>query len=271
MEVIALVNQKGGVLKTTTTANLGIGLAALGKKVLLIDADPQGSLTTALGFKQPDELPQSLATVMEKYIYNKPVAPGEGLLQHEEGVDLMPANDQLDDMDITLVAVPRREYILKKYVDAQRPNYDYILIDCRPSLSMMTMNAMAAADSLLIPVQTQYSPLKGLERLIRSYGQVVDEDINPDLKIKGIVMTLYDNTSLAEQSVNNVRNFYGKAVHVFDSIIPKSTKSAEAAAHGVSVYRHDPRGKAAQAYMNLTKEVKNYGKSRGRDRATEAR
>ena len=271
MEVIALVNQKGGVLKTTTTANLGIGLAALGKKVLLIDADPQGSLTTALGFKQPDELPQSLATIMEKTIFGQPVAPGEGLLHHQEGIDLMPANDQLDDMDITLVAVTRREYILKKYVDTQRPLYDYILIDCRPSLSMMTINAMAAADSLIIPVQTQYSPLKGLERLIKSYGQVVDEGINPDLKIKGIVMTLHDNTSLAEQSVNNVRKFYGQVLHVYDTIIPKSTRSAEAAAHGVSVYRHDPHGKAAQAYMNLTKEVNNHGKSRGRDRGAEAR
>ncbi|MDL2327264.1 ParA family protein [Ruminococcaceae bacterium OttesenSCG-928-A11] len=271
MEVIALVNQKGGVLKTTTTANLGVGLASLGKKVLLIDADPQGSLTTALGFKQPDELPFSLANVMDGYIRGRPVPTDAGILHHEEGVDLMPANDQLDDTDITLVAVPRREYLLKKYVDAQRPNYDYILIDCRPSLSMMTMNAMAAADSLIIPVQTQYSPLKGLERLVRSYGQVVDEGINPNLSIKGIVLTLHDNTSLAQKSVNNVRNFYGQVIHVFDAIIPKSTRSAESAAHGVSVYKHDPGGKAAKAYMQLTKEVTGNGKSRRHDRATEAR
>ena len=176
--VIALANQKGGTGKTTTTVNLGIGLARLGKKVLLIDADPQGDLTTCLGWQDQDSLQTTLATVMGKIIRDEPFTTDEGILHHSEGVDLMPANIELSELEVSLVNAMSREVTLRTYVNEAKKNYDVVLIDCMPSLGMITINALAAADSVIIPVQAHYLPAKGMTQLIKTIGKV-KRQINP--------------------------------------------------------------------------------------------
>ena len=165
-QIIAIANQKGGVGKTTTCANLGIGLAQAGKKVLLIDGDPQGSLTISLGNPQPDKLPFTLSDAMGRILMDEPLRPGEGILHHPEGVDLMPADIQLSGMEVSLVNAMSRETILRQYLDTLKGQYSHILIDCQPSLGMLTVNALAAANRIIIPVQAEYLPAKGLEQLL---------------------------------------------------------------------------------------------------------
>ena len=170
--IIAVVNQKGGTGKTTTTENLGVGLALEGKKVLLVDTDPQASLTVSLGNPYPDDLSPTLSDLMGKIMMEKPIAPGEGILHHPEGVDLVPANIELSGMEVALVNAMSRETILRQYLDTVKQNYDYILLDCMPSLGMLTVNALAAADNVLIPVQAAYLPAKGLEQLLGTINKV---------------------------------------------------------------------------------------------------
>ena len=228
--VLAVSNQKGGTGKTTTCENLGVGLAREGKKVLLVDTDPQASLTVALGYPRPDELSFTLSDAMEKVMLEQPIAPGEGLLHHPEGVDLMPANIMLSGLEVSLVNAMNREKILKQYLDTVRREYDFILLDCMPSLGMLTVNALAAADQVLIPVQAQYLSAKGLEQLLQTISKV-RRQINPKLKIEG----------------NNIK--------VFSTDIPRSVRAAEISAEGRSIFKHDPKGKVAEAYRVLTKEV----------------
>ena len=175
--IIAVTNQKGGVGKSTTCENLGVGLAAEGKKVLLVDTDPQGSLTISMGWQQPDELPTTLSTLMQKSMNDQPIQPGEGVLHHAEGVDLIPANIELAGLEVALVNSMNREKMLKQVLDSAKREYDFILLDCMPSLGMLTINALAAADAALIPVQAQYLSAKGLEQLFadRAEGPAADQ------------------------------------------------------------------------------------------------
>ena len=253
--VIAVVNQKGGTGKTTTCENLGVGLAMEGKKVLLVDVDPQSSLTISMGWPKPDELDTTLATLMGKVLEDKPIQPGEGILHHPEGVDLLPASIELAGMEVGLVNAMSREKVLKQVLEVNKRSYDFILLDCTPSLGMLTINALAAADSALIPVQAQYLPAKGLEQLLQTISKV-RRQINPKLRIEGILMTMTDSrTSFGKEIDALVRQAYGGKIKVFAQGIPRSVRAAETSAEGRSIYAHDPKGKVAEAYRALTKEV----------------
>ena len=249
--VIALANQKGGTGKTTTTVNLGIGLARLGKKVLLIDADPQGDLTTCLGWQDQDSLQTTLATVMGKIIRDEPFTTDEGILHHSEGVDLMPANIELSELEVSLVNAMSREVTLRTYVNEAKKNYDVVLIDCMPSLGMITINALAAADSVIIPVQAHYLPAKGMTQLIKTIGKV-KRQINPALKVDGVLLTLVDGrTNLARQTADTLRQSYGSVLKIYRSEIPVAIKAAEISAAGKSIYAYDKGSKVAQAYQSF--------------------
>ena len=254
-KIIAIANQKGGVGKTTTTSNLGIGLAKQGKRVLLIDADAQGSLTASLGFTEPDKLEETLATVMANIINDVEIKDDYGILRHEEGVDLMPGNIELSGLEVSLVNVMSRELVMRSYIEQVKERYDYILIDCMPSLGMITINAFACADSILIPVQAAYLPVKGLEQLIKTIGKV-KRQINPKLSIEGILLTMVDSrTNYAKDITQKLREGYESTIGVFNTYIPFSVKAAECSLEGVSIYIHEPKGKVAEAYKKLTKEV----------------
>lgn len=253
--VIAVVNQKGGTGKTTTCENLGIGLANEGKKVLLVDTDPQGSLTIALGNPRLDDLPVTLTDLMAKIMQDQPPLPKEGILSHEEGVDLVPANITLSGLEVSLVNAMSRETILKQYLETVKGQYDYILLDCMPSLGMLTVNALAASDQVLIPVQANYLSAKGLEQLLQTVNKV-KRQINPKLRIEGILLTMVDSrTNYAKEISTLIRDTYGSKLKVYDADIPRSVRAAEISAEGVSIFRHDPGGKVAGAYRSLTKEV----------------
>ena len=254
-KVIAVTNQKGGVGKTTTTVNLGVGLANDGYKVLLIDADPQGSLTVSLGIKAPDELDVSLASVLDGIINDEPIDSYAGIISHDEGVDLLPSNIELSAMETKLFNKMSREYVLRNYIDTVRQDYDYILIDCMPSLGMMTINALVAADSVIIPSQPNFLSTKGLNLLLHSISKV-KRSINPNLKIDGILLTMVDSrTSNARNIIDSLRSGVGQNIRVFDTEIPHSVRAAECSLTGQSIFAHDKNGKVAVAYEAMAKEV----------------
>ena len=270
-KIIAIANQKGGVGKTTTTVNLGIGLANEGKKVLLIDCDAQGSLTESLGYQEPDKLDVTLSTLMQKSYEEQPIAKGEGILHHNEGVDLVPANIELSGMETALVNIMSRERVLKNYIDSVKNEYDYVLIDCTPSLGMLTINSLVAADEVIIPVQAHYLPAKGLEQLVSTVSKV-RRQINPDLKIGGILLTMVDRRTRYAKDVSSViRLNYAKYVKIYKTEIPLSIKAAETSAVGKSIFTYDKKGIAADAYRNFTKEVLDDAKQRNKHKSEHTR
>lgn len=259
-KVIALANQKGGVSKTTTTVNLGIGLARAGNRVLLIDSDPQASLTASMGEREPDRLEETLATVITSIMEGQGVRTDYGILTHEEGVWFLPANIDLAAVEVSLISAMSREYMLKEYIETVAPYFDYIIIDCMPSLGMLTINALAAADTVLIPLQAQYLSLKGLEQLIATIMRI-KKRINPALDFEGILLTMVDaRTNYSKEIMEMVRENYGQRIPVFENYIPLSVRVAEASAEGKSIFLHDPKGRASVAYEALVKEVLAHGR-----------
>lgn len=253
--IIGIVNQKGGTGKTTTCVNLGIDLVHEGKRVLIADCDPQGSLTISLGYPQPDSLPVTLADLMGNVLSAIPIHPGDGVLHHEEGVDILPANIALAGMEVSLVNAMSRETTLKQVLANYSKDYDHILLDCSPSLGMLTINALTAADRIVIPVQAQYLSAKGVEQLLGTVARV-KRNINHKLKIDGVLLTMVDSrTNNSKEIASLLRSTYGPKIKVFDTEIPRSVRAAEISAEGKSIFEHDPGGKVAAAYHVLTKEV----------------
>ena len=252
-KTIAIANQKGGVGKTTTSINLSASLAAKGKKVLVIDTDPQGNTTSGFGVEKNDldntvyELMLSECSIKE-CILNDVI----------DGVSINPSNVNLAAAEIELIGVDRKEYILKREVEWIKDGFDYIIIDCPPSLSMLTINAMTTADTVLVPIQCEYYALEGLSQLIHTIN-LVKERLNPDLDIEGVVFTMYDSrTNLSMQVVENVKSNLSQKV--FQTLIPRNIRLAEAPSYGMPINAYDPKSAGAEAYMQLAEEVINGGK-----------
>ena len=254
--IIAIANQKGGVGKTTTSVNLGVGLARLGKEVLLIDLDPQGNATQSLGYN-PDVLEITVSNVLEKIIKKDYVISSDyGILHSKEKIDLLPANIELSTMDMQLFSVYLgREKVLDKYIQMINDKYDYILIDCKRALDIITLNALTASDSVLIPIHAQYYSVKGLEQLLNTINQVVTEGLNARLMIEGILFTSVNpQTKNFKEIKQVVENAYGQHINVYNTYIPRAVTAEEAPAAGTSIYLYDGTGKVAAAYEQFTQE-----------------
>lgn len=270
-QITAIANQKGGVGKTTSTVNLGVGLARQGKRVLLVDADPQGSLTVSLGIRDLDQLKNSLATLMLSEMADEPIDTERCLIHHKEGIALIPGNIELSGVELSLVNTMSRELVLRNVLNQFRSQYDYILIDCMPSLGLININALAAADSVIIPLQPNYLSTKGLNLLLRSISKV-RKQINPRLRIEGILFTMVNGrTNNARSIILSLRTMLVDQIRVFQSEIPHSVRAAEAAEKGTSIFLHDMRSKVADAYTALTKEVISHGREANRSRTDSVR
>jgi chromosome partitioning protein len=254
-KTITVSNLKGGVGKTMTAASLAFGLARQGKSVLCLDADAQNSLTVSLGVAELDKLPTTLSTMMSKIINKSDFTATEGVIQHPDGIFLLPSNQTLAGMEIVLVQQYGRETILRQYISRVKPFYDYVVVDSPPSLDLMTVNALAAADSIVIPVTPKYLDLKGMELLLRTI-EMLRGQINPELTIDGILLTMVDRrTNFTRDIIGMIEKLYGESIRIFKDYIPLSVRAAEASVTGRSIFEYDPRGKVAAAYDALAKGV----------------
>ena len=246
-KIIAFSNQKGGVGKTTTCVNMAAYLANLGKKCLIVDLDPQGNATTGLGFSKSEEK-NSVYNVM---IDDMPIADAV-VKTSVEKLDILPSNINLAGAEVELVYIKDREHVLKKVLEKARNFYDFIAIDCPPSLGLLTINALAAADTVIIPIQSEYYAMEGLSQLMNTIKLVV-KHLNPNLKIEGVVLTMNDNRAIISRQISaEIRKFFGK--RVYDTVIPRNIRLSEAPSHGVPIMLHDTKCTGAKAYLALTEE-----------------
>ena len=254
-KTIAVANQKGGTGKTATTLSLGIALAKLDKRVLLVDTDPQGDLTKSLGWSNPDSLEITVANHIQAVIDGIDLQAREGILSHKEGIDLMPANIDLASMEMGIFMAMSREQILNTWLSCIKDSYDYVLIDCAPTLGILPVNAFVASDSVLIPVSAEFLPASAMTELLKTINRV-KRQINPSLDVEGILITLFDTrNNLAREVEQTIRSQYGNTYRVFDSVIPRAVSAAETPAVGVSIFAYDKRGKVATAFTGLADEV----------------
>lgn len=258
--IISVVNQKGGTGKSACAANLGAGLVLKNEKVLIVDADPQSDVSAGFGYRDCDDSNETLTTLMEMVLHDEDI-PGDCFIRHQdEGFDIICSNIGLAGIEVQLVNAMSREFVLKQILNSVKDRYDAILIDCMPSLGMITINALAASDEVLIPVEASYLPIKGLQQLLKTIGKV-RRQINPKLQIAGILFNMVDaHTNDARNNMELLHNAYGNQIHVFDNYIPFSVRMKEAVREGQSIFKYEPKGKVAKAYMSFTEEVLEHGK-----------
>lgn len=270
-KVIAITNQKGGVGKTTTTFNLGVALAKQGKRVLVVDVDPQSNLTTYAGWYDENELKYTLTDLMEQSMNDEEIKTKESILHHSENVDLIPSNLSLSALENSLTYAMSREYTLRNCLSSIKDNYDYILLDCQPSLGMLTINALASANSVIIPVQSEYFALRGMTDLFKIINKV-RRQINPTLKIEGALLTLVDSrANLPKEIATQLKDNYGSILKLFNTQIPRAVKTAESTSSGGSVFTYDKSGTVANAYSSFAKEVLNDGKEHTKNATAKVR
>lgn len=270
-KIIAIANQKGGVGKTTTTFSLGVALSQLGKKVLLIDADPQGDLTTCMGYYNQEELQNTIGTLMYDTICDNEVKVEKSILHHKEGIDLIPSNLDLSAIEFSLVNAMSREFTLKNSIRDIKDNYDYILIDCMPSLGMITINALSCSDKIIIPVQGEYLAAKGMGHLLKTVNRI-HKQINPELKIGGVLLTLVDKrTNLSKEVRNTINENYGQIVKIYDTEIPKAVNTAKSTSTGKSIFEFDKNSPVAEAYKKFAKEVLEDERTRTKNETSKVR
>ena len=270
-KVIAITNQKGGVGKTTTTFNLGVALAKQGKRVLVVDVDPQSNLTTYAGWYDENELKYTLTDLMEQSMNDDEIKIKESILHHKENVDLIPSNLSLSALENSLTYAMSREYTLRNCLSSIKDVYDYILLDCQPSLGMLTINALASANSVIIPVQSEYFALRGMTDLFKIINKV-RRQINPTLKIEGALLTLVDSrANLPKEIATQLKDNYGSILNLFNTQIPRAVKTAESTSSGGSVFTYDKSGTVANAYSSFAKEVLNDGKEHTKNATAKVR